>query len=273
MNYNYNYDYLTYNFENKNKINPYPNIINNINDKNNIIFNNDKFVNGKNERKNSNSFVKVKKIDRRMYNEGNTSPNANMNEFNSNTYNSKNKYNRNYGRKYENDFNDQNKIKDNKDFNNISEIKYELNNSTDNEEIRKAQNNLNFKKQYMPMEYPTFDDDFSDKKKKKNKYNCYVKKLDRNINDKRNDNSYHNNEYDDEQKEKEREREKNLRYKDEYNIANVSDNEKNNKKSEKNEINDSKIKRMKNNDGLDEFDNNFNNHDKFYNKMKNLFDD
>ena len=30
---------------------------------------------------------------------------------------------------------------------------------------------------------------------------------------------------------------------------------------------------MKNNDGLDEFDNNFNNHDKFYNKMKNLFDD
>ena len=39
------------------------------------------------------------------------------------------------------------------------------------------------------------------------------------------------------------------------------------------EITDSTIKRMKNNDGLDEFDNNFNNHDIFYNKMKNLFDD
>jgi len=36
---------------------------------------------------------------------------------------------------------------------------------------------------------------------------------------------------------------------------------------------DSNIKREKNNDGLDEFDNNFNEHDKFYKKMKNLFDE
>ena len=37
---------------------------------------------------------------------------------------------------------------------------------------------------------------------------------------------------------------------------------------------DSNLKRIQNNDdGLDEFDNNFNEHDKFYKKMKNLFDD
>ena len=36
---------------------------------------------------------------------------------------------------------------------------------------------------------------------------------------------------------------------------------------------DSKIKRMNNNDEFDEFDNNFNEHEKFYQKMKNLFDD
>ena len=36
---------------------------------------------------------------------------------------------------------------------------------------------------------------------------------------------------------------------------------------------DSNIKRNMNNDGLDEFDNNFNEHDKFYKKMKNLLDE
>ena len=36
---------------------------------------------------------------------------------------------------------------------------------------------------------------------------------------------------------------------------------------------DSKIKRMNNNDEFDEFDNNFNEHEKIYQKMKNLFDD
>ena len=102
MNYNYNYDYLTYNYQNKNKnIYPYPNNINNINAKSNNVFNKDKLVNSKNERKNSNSFVKVKKIDRIMNNKGNT--NANSNEFNSNTYNIKSNYNGNYGKKYEND--------------------------------------------------------------------------------------------------------------------------------------------------------------------------
>ena len=35
---------------------------------------------------------------------------------------------------------------------------------------------------------------------------------------------------------------------------------------------DSNIKKIRNNDGLDEFDNNFNEHDKFYKKMKNLLD-
>ena len=269
MNYNYNYDYLTYNYQNKNNnILPYPN---NINAKSNNVFNNDKFVNSKNERKNTNSFIKVKKVDRRMNDKGNI--NANTNEFSSNTYNTKSNYNGNYGKKYNNDLNDQNKINDNNNFNNISEIKYELNNSTDNEEIRKEENILNFKKKYMPMEYPKFDDDSNSDKK--NKYNFYVKKLDSNINEKKNNNFDHNNEYGNEHKEEEEEKEKEQfsKYKDEHNIVNISDNEKNDKKTEKNEINDSKIKRMKNNDGLDEFDNNFNNHDKFYNKMKNLFDD
>ena len=36
---------------------------------------------------------------------------------------------------------------------------------------------------------------------------------------------------------------------------------------------DSYFKKIKNDDGLDEFDNNFNEHDKFYKKMINLFDD
>ena len=36
---------------------------------------------------------------------------------------------------------------------------------------------------------------------------------------------------------------------------------------------DSLVKKIKNNDGLDDFDNNFDGHDKFYKKMKNLFDD
>jgi len=284
MNYNYDYDYLTYNYQNKNmNINPYPNNINNINSINNInvkrnnAFTNGNFVNSKNERKNSNSFVKVKKVDRRINNKDNMNINNNFNEFSNNTYNIKSNYNRNYGKKYENDFNDQNKINDNNNFNNISEIKYELNNSTDNEEIRKEQNNLNFKKKYVPMEYPTFDDDsMSDKKKKKNKYNCTVKKLNDNINERKNDNSYRNNEYnddDDGQREEEEDKENNSKYKDGHHIDNISDDEKNDKKPEMNEISDSKIKRMKNNDGLDEFDNNFNNHDKFYNKMKNLFDD
>ena len=42
---------------------------------------------------------------------------------------------------------------------------------------------------------------------------------------------------------------------------------------EKKELTDSTYKRMKNDDGMDEFDNNFNNHDLFYNKMKRIFDD
>ena len=253
MNYNSNYNYLTYNCQNKNsKINPYPNI-------NAISFNNDK-----KERKNSNSFAKVKNVDRKI------NSNVNAKEFSSSNYNTKSNYNRNYENKYENDFNDQNKINDNNNFNNISEIKHEMNNSTDNdnEEIGREENNLNFKKQYMPLEYPTFDDDSNSDKK--NKYNCTVKKLDSNINDNKNENSYHHNGNHVEQKE---EKENNSKSNNEFNVINNSDNEKNDKKSEKNEINDSKIKRMKNNDGLDEFDNNFNNHDKFYNKMKNLFDD
>ena len=36
---------------------------------------------------------------------------------------------------------------------------------------------------------------------------------------------------------------------------------------------DSIVKKIKNNDGMDEFDNNFYGHEKFYKKMKNLFDD
>ena len=38
-------------------------------------------------------------------------------------------------------------------------------------------------------------------------------------------------------------------------------------------LEDSKIKKIKNNDGLDEFDNNFNIHDIFYNKMRKIFDE
>ena len=38
-------------------------------------------------------------------------------------------------------------------------------------------------------------------------------------------------------------------------------------------LTESTYKRMKNADGLDEFDNNFNNHDLFYNRMKTIFDD
>jgi hypothetical protein len=41
----------------------------------------------------------------------------------------------------------------------------------------------------------------------------------------------------------------------------------------KDELTESTYKRMKNEDGLDEFDNNFNNHDLFYNRMKRIFDD
>jgi hypothetical protein len=117
--------------------------------------------------------------------------------------------------------------KRNEDFNNISEIKYEQNNSTDNEQIRREKDNLNFKKREID-----FDDDYDNKKSGKNQYKAVIKKID--------------DDWDNDIK-----------------SSNI------NKKSEISES----TKRIKNNDGLDEFDNNFNNHDLFYNKMKNLFDD
>ena len=53
---------------------------------------------------------------------------------------------------------------------------------------------------------------------------------------------------------------------------NIRDNKENNEKREiKKE--DSYVKKIKNNDVLDEFDNNFYGHEKFFKKMKNLFDD
>ena len=60
-----------------------------------------------------------------------------------------------------------------------------------------------------------------------------------------------------------------------YNNNNVRDF---GEKREMNEIReikkeDSLVKKIKNNDGMDDFDNNFDGHDKFYKKMKNLFDD
>ena len=63
---------------------------------------------------------------------------------------------------------------------------------------------------------------------------------------------------------------------DEINYNNFNNNIRDNKENnEKREIKkeDSYVKKIKNNDVLDEFDNNFYGHEKFFKKMKNLFDD
>ena len=118
-------------------------------------------------------------------------------------------------------------------FNNISEIKYDQN-STDNEKIKKH-----------------VLDDNDDEYLSSSKYNS---------NSKRN-------------KHKTEDREDNLKVK-KFDLNDSKNNEeKNDSNLKKNDLTDSEFKKMKNNDGLDEFDNNFNNHDLFYSKMRKIFDE
>ena len=118
-------------------------------------------------------------------------------------------------------------------FNNISEIKYDQN-STDNEKIKKH-----------------VLDDNDDEYLSSSKYNSNSKK----------------------NKHKTEDREDNLK----VNKFDLNDSKNNEEKIDsnlkKNDLTDSEFKKMKNNDGLDEFDNNFNNHDLFYSKMRKIFDE
>ena len=134
------------------------------------------------------------------------------------------------------------------EFNNISDIQYEHNNSTDNENLQKEEENN--------MENYSYNYN----KEELNNNNNNNMEQNENINE----NEKINEDYDN-----------NLNNNDILKMDNFDfeDSNMNFNKEEKNDIRDSNLKRMKNNDGLDEFDNNFNNHDKFYNKMKNIFDD
>ena len=175
---------------------------------------------------NKNKKINVVKLNDNNFNTKNVQYN-NFKKMSSNNSDRDNIINKIDRKRMSND-SDNNLIKRNEDFNNISEIKYELNNSTDNEQIRREKDNLNFKKREID-----FDDDLDNNKNSKNQYNAVIKKIDDDLDN-------------------------------DLKSSNI-----NGKKSGLSES----TKRIKNNDGLDEFDNNFNNHDLFYNKMKNLFDD
>ena len=156
--------------------------------------------------------------------------------------------------------------KDYNDLNNISEIRKEQNISSDNEQTKKDEENLNFKRKDIVFE-DINSDNLNDNNinPKKNIYNCKIKKLNNVNNDEFRDDNFDDNDLSDD------DLKINNFYLDESN-KNLSKERNKNRNLKKDEISDSTIKRI-NNDGLDEFDNNFNNHDKFYNKMKKLFDD
>ena len=133
--------------------------------------------------------------------------------------------------------------KNEEDFNDISEIQYESNINNESEQLPKEENN-----------FDNYNDIHDNKKYPKDeiKNDDYENTL--------NDNGNNNNlkmEYFDFE-------DSNMNFKVE---------EKKDSNLLNDDINDSTLKRINNNDGLDEFDNNFNNHDRFYNKMKRIFDD
>ena len=144
----------------------------------------------------------------------------------------------------------------NEDFNNISEIEYEQNNiGADKEEI--INENLDIKEDEKENE----EDIKDSQSQKQNKEEGDFPNNNNIVNDSQNENynTLKNNSI----------KNDNLNY-DEHNLNNEENKDSN---LQQGEITDSAMKRMKNNDGLDEYDNNFNNHDQFYNKMKNIFDE
>ena len=145
-------------------------------------------------------------------------------------------------------FDDLNKLninsKNEEDFNDISEIQYESNINNESEHLPKEENN-----------YGNYNDIHDNKKYPKDeiKNDDYENTF--------NDNGNNNN--------------SKMEYFD-FDDSNMNFNVEEKKDSNllNDDINDNTLKKIKNNnDGLDEFDNNFNNHDRFYNKMKRIFDD
>ena len=142
------------------------------------------------------------------------------------------------------DLNKSNKNSKNEEyFNDISEIQYESNINNNSIHLPKGENNFdNYHDNNNKNKYPKDGNNNDDYE---NNYN---------------DNSNNNNlksEYSD--------------FEDSNMNFNVEEKKDSNLLND--DVNDSTLKRIKNNDGLDEFDNNFNNHDRFYNKIKRIFDD
>ena len=151
------------------------------------------------------------------------------------------------------------------DFNDISEIRKDQNMSTDNEQMRNDEENLNYQRKDLVFEDVNSDDTIKNNNKTKNKFNIKIKKLNNVNKDEFQDDNFDDNDL------RNNDLQSDNFYLDDSN-TNFSKEGKKNNNIKKNEITNSTLKRI-NNDGLDEFDNNFNNHDTFYNKMKKIFDE
>ena len=136
----------------------------------------------------------------------------------------------------------------------------------------------------------TFNNKLSNQQKKGNPFITIKKIIPKKINDKdiyinninnknekeNNDNDRHSSDFEDDFGNFNDDEVKDTDEINDNNFNNFNNNIRDN--MEKNEMieikkEDSIVKKIKNNDGMDEFDNNFYGHEKFYKKMKNLFDD
>jgi hypothetical protein len=155
----------------------------------------------------------------------------------------------------DNDNENENIQSKNEEFNNISEIEYEQNNNvSDKEEMMKENENLDIKEDEKENEEDIKDSQSQKQNQEEENFPDNNNIVNNSQNDTLKNNSIKNN---------------NLN----YDAQNLNNEENKDSNLQQEEITESAMKRMKNNDGLDEYDNNFNNHDKSYNKMKNIFDE